>query len=65
MIDRDRVDSNKVSTVHGNADALDRLTSAIEAEGNREIAVFYINQKKNHQSATEGRESNTRAAERP
>lgn len=45
-LDGNRVDANKVSTVHGNSDAIDRLVSAIQAEKSKEIAVFYIDKKR-------------------
>lgn len=41
-----RIDTNKVSTVHGNTDSIARLVDAINEHQNGNVAVFYINNDK-------------------
>ena len=52
-----RIDSNKVATVHDNADTVMRLLDAISDNQNGSV-VFYLNNKK-HQGTPEHWESNT------
>ena len=40
------MDTNKVATVHGNADAIARIIDAIQENEQGNAAVYYINNKK-------------------
>lgn len=41
-----RIDTNKVATVHGNADSVTRLVDAINENQKGNVAVFYLNNEK-------------------
>lgn len=41
-----RVDSNRVSTVHGNTDTVNRLVEAINEHQQGSVTVFYVNNEK-------------------
>lgn len=64
-INGNRIDANKISTVHGNTDSVTRLIDAINENQKGSVAVFYINNEKNHQSAPKHWESNTQRFKRP
>lgn len=45
-INDDRIDSNKVATVHGDFDTFNRLTYAIENDSDENVSVYYVNREK-------------------
>ena len=45
-INGNRIDANKISTVHGNTDSVTRLIDAINENQKGSVAVFYINNEK-------------------
>ena len=45
-INSEEIDSNRVQTVHGNEDTVQRLINALNEDSDDNIAVFYINKEK-------------------